>query len=170
MSIKHQVGPRTSSSHEVSGRGRMSARARSLASRAGHRLARAEHVIEAIVVILSVGAGGVGLSMLWVPSAYRVPSLRVALDLFPAHVWGGALLAIAVATIVALRGDRLTISATLGAQTVVWSLWGVCLIVAVKTENGVPSGAIIYTALSWVCFVLAAYYWQTRERSHDHAA
>lgn len=148
----------------------MTDRARTLASRAGHRLARAEHVVEAVVVLLSVGAGGVGLSLLWKPSLYQVPSLRVALDLFPAHVWGGFLLVLAGMTLVALRGDRTTIAATMGGQTVAWSLWGICLIVAVKTENGVPSGAIIYTVLSWVCFVLAAYYWQTRERTTPDAA
>lgn len=146
----------------------MTDRARSIASRTGRRLARAEHVLEAVVVLLSVGAGGVGLSMLAIPQAYQVPSLRVALDLLPTHVWGGSLLAIAFGTLVALRGDRLTIAATVGAQTLVWSAWGICLIIAVKTENGVPSGAIIYTVLSWVCFVLSAYYWQTRDRGlHD---
>ena len=147
----------------------MTDRARTLAHRAGTRLARAEHVLDAVVVLLSVGAGGVGLSMLWVPQAYQVPSLRVAIDLFPAHVWGGVLLALAVSTIVALRGDRQTLAACIGGQTVTWSLWGICLIIAVKTNNGVPSGAIIYTALSWVCFVLAAYYWQTRDRGLVHA-
>ncbi len=136
--------------------------ARNLIHRAGHRLERAEHVVEAFVVILSAIAWGIGLSMLWVPSAYNVASLRVALDLFPAHVWGGALFAIATSTMVALRGDRTTIAATLAGQTVVWGAWGACLIAGVR--DGVPSGAIAYTGLTWLCFIPAVYFWRTRNR------
>lgn len=135
--------------------------------RVGVRLSEAEHVVDAVVVLLSTGAGGVGLSMLWVPEAYGVPSFRKALELFPPHVWGGALFAIAACTLVALRGDRLTLAATLGGQVIIWAVWGICLIRGVR--EGVPSGAIIYTCLTWVCFVLATYYWQTRDRTTTHA-
>jgi hypothetical protein len=98
-----------------------------------------------------------------------VPSFRVALDLFPAHVWGGILVALGCMTLVALRGDRPTLAATIGGQVIVWAAWGVCLIVAAWGGKGVPSGAIVYTVLTWVCFVLAAYYWQTRDRSVNRA-
>lgn len=144
----------------------MTAKARSLANRAGHRLAQAEHVVDALVVILSVIAFGVGLSMLWVPQAYAASNaFRVAIDFAPAQVWGGFLVALGGMTVVALRGDRLTLAATIGGQVIVWALWGICLIAAAWTGRGVPSGAIVYTGLTWACFILATYYWQTRDRS-----
>lgn len=132
-----------------------------LLTRLTDRLERADHTITGTVILLSIGSAGVGLSMLWVPGAYRVNSFKVALDWFPPHVWGGALLAIALCTLVALRGDRQTIAGTVAGQGTVWALWGLALVIGVR--DGVPSGAIIYTAISWICLVLAAHYWLSRK-------
>lgn len=187
MSRTDQSGPITSSQSEVSGTPQRATRrllrsrppigrptmpkqtpARSLFHRAGARLDEAEHVIDAMVVILSTVAAGIGLSMLWVPQAYySASSLRVALNFLPPHVWGGALLLAGGATIVALRADRLTLAFALGAQVIIWGMWGVCLIIGVR--DGVPSGAIVYTGLAWACFILAAYYWRKHDREVTHA-
>lgn len=121
-------------------------------------------VLLGVVVVLTFIAGGIGLTMLWVPESYSASrAFSVAFDQGPpVHVWGASLLAIAACTLIAIPGGRRGVLAVaIGGQSIVWSLWGLALIAGVR--NGAPSGAIVYTGVSWVCMFLATYYWLTRD-------
>ena len=131
----------------------------------GISLARAEHALLVIALILTAVTAGIGLTQLANPESYLAArGFTVTYEWRPIQQWGAIMLALALATVTAIPGGRRTLALALCGQSLIWTAWGFSLIQASARLGTVPSGAIVYTGLSWALMIFAAYYWLTRKK------
>lgn len=126
-------------------------------------LAAVTHLRESVALVLAAAAVILGITMLADPGAYRVPTFELATAWVAPQGWGvlhvatGGLLAWAVIV------DRNSAHLPALMLGIMWAAWSALITLHVATGEGVPSAAVIYTAVSWLAGLVAAGYWLTRE-------
>lgn len=126
-------------------------------------LAAVTHLRESVALVLAAAAVILGITMLADPGAYRVPTFELATAWVAPQGWGvlhvatGGLLAWAVIV------DRDSAHLPALMLGIMWAAWSALITLHVATGEGVPSAAVIYTAVSWLAGLVAAGYWLTRE-------
>jgi hypothetical protein len=104
------------------------------------------YVTELFTVILGVGSGVFGASILAVPASYRgIPSFAQAFALVAPPWWGMAMVALSVAMLSLLAHSRAAAAVPTFLLAIVWVLW----VVPIALSPGfAPSAPIVYGMIS----------------------
>ena len=106
---------------------------------------------EIITVILGMGAGAFGVSIIALPGAYeRIPSFQQAFRFAPSQWWGLTMVVLAVLMVALLVHSRRAAAAPAFLLGIVWGLWVVPI---AFSPNFAPSAPIIYTVISALTIV-----------------
>ncbi|MDF2990811.1 MAG: hypothetical protein K0S37_1325 [Microbacterium sp.] len=106
---------------------------------------------EIITVILGLGAGAFGVSIIALPEAYeQVPSFRQAFRLVPSQWWGLTMVVLAVLMVALLIHSRAAAAVPAFLLGIVWVLWVVPI---AFSPNFAPSAPIVYSVISALTLV-----------------
>lgn len=109
------------------------------------------YLAEIITVILGIGAGVFGASIVATPADYeRIPSFARAFDLVPPQWWGLTMVVLAVLMIALLVHSRAAAAIPTFLLGIVWVLW---VLPIALSPNFAPSAPIVYTVIAALTLV-----------------
>lgn len=110
------------------------------------------YLVEILTVILAIGSGVFGVSIVTMTDAYRrVPSFAEAFRWAPPHAWGLVMVVLAAFAVALLIHSRAAAAIPTLLLGIVWAVWVIPIGVS---PNFAPSAPIVYTILAMVTLVV----------------